>query len=293
MTSTSTCQLLHDRDAAGIVTLRLAQPSRSMLVLDAWLIDQIHAFVEWLKTQPTPTGFILTSADPKVFIAGADLVEIDRQDDAALHAYLTNGAHAFARLAALPCPSVACIHGAALGGGLEIAMHCDGLIARLPAPGAKPYRVGLPEAGLGLCPGWGGTQMLPARIDPAEAIRATASGTTWPIDQCPAGLFDELVPHDGDLRAAAVRFIRNNPRAGGPTVPACIDASNRDAVSAAVEAVRHALPDTPSARAVLEAVEIGVADGWPAAIAAERRLLVGLRHTPEARAKLEAFFRKA
>lgn len=293
MSIASTCQLRHETDEHGIVTLHLANPSRSMLVLDAWLIDQIHLFIEWLKTQPTPSGFVLVSDDPRVFIAGADLVEIDKQDDAALHAYLTNGAHAFARITTLPCPTVACIHGAALGGGLEIALHCDGLVARLPAPGGKPYRVGLPEAGLGLCPGWGGTQMLPARIDPAEAIRAAAAGSTWSIDQAPAGLFDEVVSHDGDLRAAAIRFIRNNPRAGVSTVPECIGAGNRDEVASALDAVRSTLPDTASARAVVEAIEIGVGEGWPAAIAAERRLLVGLRHTPEARAKLEGFFKKA
>jgi len=293
MTTVTTCQLPHRTDDSGIVTLHLANPNRSVLVLDGWLIDQIHAFIEWLKSQPTPAGFILASDDPRVFLAGADLGEIARQDDQTLHAYLTNGAHAFARLTTLPCPTVACVHGAALGGGLEIALHCDGMVAKHSAPGAKPWRVGLPEAGLGLCPGWGGTQMLPARIDPAEAIRAAAAGTTWSIDQPPAGLFDEVIPHDGDLHAAAVRFIRNNPRAGASTVPECIGPGNRDEVAAALAAVRSTLPDTPSSRAVAEAVEIGIADGWAAAIAAERRLLVGLRHTPEAKARLAAFFSKA
>jgi enoyl-CoA hydratase/carnithine racemase len=290
MTNASTCQLKHQTDETGIVTLRLSNPSRSMLVLDTWLIDQIHAFIEWLKTQPTPTGFILASDDPRVFLAGADLAEIARQDDAALHAYLTSGAHAFARITTLPFPSVACVHGAALGGGLEIALHCDGLVGRLPAAGARPWRVGLPEASLGLCPGWGGTQMLPARIDPAEAIRATAAGSTWAIDEAPAGLFDELVPPGGDLHAAAVRFIRSSPRAGASTVPECIGPENRDEVAAGLSAVRSMLPDTAAARAVVEAVEIGLSEGWPAAISAERRLLVGLRHTPDARSRLAAFF---
>jgi enoyl-CoA hydratase/carnithine racemase len=135
--------------------------------------------------------------------------------------------------------------------------------------------------------------MLPARIDPAEAIRATAAGTAWPIDRCPAGLFDEIVPHDVDLHAAALRYLRHNPRAGGPTAPRAIDASNRDGVSEALAAVRSTLPDSASARAVVEAIEIGIADGWTSAIAAERRLLVGLRHTPEAKSKLQAFLKKA
>jgi 3-hydroxyacyl-CoA dehydrogenase/enoyl-CoA hydratase/3-hydroxybutyryl-CoA epimerase len=285
-------QLRHERSSDGIVTLWLARPERPVVVLDQWLLDQLHLFFDWLGTQPAPTGFVLMSDNPRTFVAGADLAEIDVLDDASLHAYLTEGAHAYARITRLPCPSVACVHRTALGGGLEIALHCDGLLAQLPPPGEKPWRVGLPEAGLGLCPGWGGTQMLPARIDPAEAIRATAAGTTWPIDKCPPGLFDEIVPAGGDLRAAAVRYIRNNPRAGTPSVPRSIDAGNRDAVGAALAALRSTLPDTPAAHAVVEAVTIGIADGWTAAIAAERRLLVGLRHTPEAREKLAAFLKR-
>lgn len=289
---TATTQLRSDRTRDGIVTLWLAQPKRSVVVLDQWLLTQLHLFFDWLATQPEPAGFILRSDNDRTFVAGADLAEIDALDDAALHAYLTEGAHAFARITRLPCPSVALVHRTALGGGLEVAMHCDALIAQRPAPGEKPWRVGLPEAGLGICPGWGGTQMLPARIDPAEGIRATALGTTWTIDAAPAGLFDDVIAHDADAHAAAVEFIQANPRAGGPTIPRSIDPGNRAAITAALEAVRTSLPQTPAADGVVEAIEVGLAEGWSAAIAAERRLLVGLRHTPQAREKLDAFLGK-
>jgi len=293
MTDTPTCQLRSERDADGIVTLWLAQPDRPVVVLDQWLLDQLHLFFDWLKSQPQPTGFVLRSDNDRSFVAGADLAEIDRLDDSALHAYLKEGADAFARITRLPCPTVACVHSTALGGGLEIAMHCDAMIAQRPAPDAKPWRVGLPEAGLGLCPGWGGTQMLVARIDPAEAIRATAAGTTWKIDEAPAGLFDEVLPHDADLHAAAVRFIKNNPRSGAGTIPRSIDAGNRGAIAEALRSVRTAVSETAAGHAVVEAIEIGIADGWSDAIAAERRLLVGLRHTAVARERLEAFFARS
>ena len=98
-------------------------------------------------------------------------------------------------LCELPYPTAAAIHSAVLGGGLELAMHCDGLIASPPAdrdgkPG-RPYPVGLPEAGLSICPGWGGTNLLPARIDPANAIHQTAIGKPMNFDEAKeAGLFD-------------------------------------------------------------------------------------------------------
>lgn len=288
-THSNTLHLRHERDENGIVTLWLGQPQRSVVVLDQWLLDQLHLFFDGLAKQPAPSGFILMSDSPRAFVAGADLAEIDRLDDSALHAYLTEGADAFARITRLACPTVAAIHSTALGGGLEIAMHCDAMIARRPAPSEKPWRVGLPEAGLGLCPGWGGTQMLPARVDPALAIRATAAGTTWIIDDAPPGLFDEIIPHDADLRAAAARFVTSNPRAGAGTIPRSIDASNRHAIADALRSVRTAVSETAAGHAVVEAVEIGVADGWAAAIATERRLLVALRHTPTARERLEAF----
>ncbi|MFM8818881.1 MAG: hypothetical protein ACKOHI_13625, partial [Phycisphaerales bacterium] len=89
---------------------------------------------------------------------------------------------------------MAVIHRAALGGGLELAMHCDALVGTLPGEGEKPWLVGLPEAGLCICPGWGGTQMLPARMDPKTAMVATASGAPWKCTDVPAGLFDVVMP---------------------------------------------------------------------------------------------------
>src|SRR4030095_4414837 len=99
------------------------------------------------------------------------------------------------------------INGAALGGGLELAMHCDGLVAAPPpsrdgAPG-KPYPVGLPEAGLGLCPGWGGTNLLPARMDAADAIRRAASGQTMTDDEGAGGGRVGVVPRMGRDEPAA------------------------------------------------------------------------------------------
>ena len=285
-------QLNSERDEAGVVTLWLDSPHRSVVVLDGWLLDQLHLFFDRLEAEEEPTGFVLASASDRVFVAGADLAEIDALPDDQLHAYLTEGAEAFARISALPCPSVAVVSGAVLGGGLEIAMHCDGLVAAKPAQGAKSYRVGLPEAGLGLCPGWGGTQMLPARVDPAEAIAFAATGVPPVISDFPAGLFDEIVDDAAKLPEAARRWLKAHPRTESHSTPRCIDGSNRAKVGAGLEAVRDSLPDSPAAHAVIEAVEIGLVDGFSAGIAAERRLLVSLRHTKIARSKLQAFFGK-
>jgi len=277
----------------GIVTLWLDSPKRRVVVLDGWLLDQLHLFLDKLEAGPAPSGLIIMSAKERVFVAGADLAEIDSLSDDALHGYLTEGAEAFNRIAQLPCPTVAAIDGAALGGGLELAMHCDALVAAKPLQDDTPYRIGLPEAGLGLCPGWGGTQMLPARIDPAAAIEMMVIGHTPAITDFPDGLFDRVIENEADLHEAATVWIEDCEKPGPRRAPMCIDQSNRDRVRKALESVRDKLPDTPAANAVVEAVEIGIEEGWAAGAAAERRLLVSLRRTPAARAKLDAFFARS
>jgi enoyl-CoA hydratase/carnithine racemase len=207
-----------DRDADGIVTLWLdpnpAKPRGGVVVLDAWLIATIADTCAQIAREGC-AGLVLASASTRVFVAGADLAEIDALDDAGLHTYLERGAAAFAAIPALGVPSVAVIHKAALGGGLELAMHCDALIGTLPAEGEKPWLVGLPECGLCICPGWGGTQILPARIDPKTAMVATATGAPWKCADVPAGLFAKVLPA-GSTQAQMIdeakRGIHAEPR---------------------------------------------------------------------------------
>lgn len=282
---------------AGVVVVRLEQPGKPVIVLDQELIQRMEA--TFRAVPHDARALVLASASDRVFVAGADLKAISEWDDAALLKYLEYAAGVFGLLPRMPFPTVAAINGAALGGGLELAMHCDGMVAAPPPPRdgqpGKPYPVGLPEAGLGLCPGWGGTNLLPALMDAAEAIRRTAGGQTMTYDEAvAAGLFDRVAPsadalldtamawvceqHQGarDRDGAPKRWIGRPERAG--------------AALAAAEAVRDELPKTEPAAAVLKAVETGLARGWEAAIDTERRELVRLRHTPDAKERLAAFF---
>jgi enoyl-CoA hydratase/carnithine racemase len=237
------------------------------------------------------------ASDSRVFIAGADLREIMGLTDPDLHEYLRFGQRVYGRIASLPCTTVAAINGAVLGGGLEIAMHCDLLIAAQPTSAspdkpAKPYAIGLPEAGLSICPGWGGTNMLPARMDPVRAIRMTATGQPFSIiDAVEAGLVEELVSPEGLIDRAKILAARPKHKAGAR--PRCIeDPEYRDRARAAFAHLAAELPATQAARAVAECVRIGLDKGWRAALDAEREHLVRLRGTPEGRRAIEAFFAK-
>ncbi len=273
---------------SGVITLRLEQPGRPVVVLDADLMRRIEATVEAIPADAA--GLILASASERVFVAGADLKTIAERDDAELRAYLAYGSKVFAMLANLPCPTAAAIHGAALGGGLEIAMHCDGLIG---APGAKPYPVGLPEAGLSICPGWGGTNLLPARMDAKLAIELTATGSPMKFpDAENAGLFDAVAAGADALISAAEAWLLAQPRPERDGPPRRW--IGRPEVASSVRAGLAAadLPDTDAARAVRAAVEAGLDSGWEAALEVEQRELTRLRRAPAGAAAIEAFFRK-
>ncbi len=285
-------------DHAGICIIELTQPGRPVVVLDHELITRLDATLDRLPDDAR--GMVLASASERSFVAGADLKSITALEDAHLHQYLENGARVFGRIAELPYPTAAAINGAALGGGLELAMHCDGLVGA-PSPSGKPYPVGLPEAGLSICPGWGGTQMLPARIDPEKAIRMTAEGKPVKYDEATAaGLFDATCDDPGNLRQMAASWVAD--RAEGAGVKLDRDGApsvwigrgeGAAAVADASKKVRGDHRETGAALAVLDCVDRGLSDGWKAGIGAEREHLVRLRHTPEAKAAIEAFFARA
>lgn len=284
---------------AGVVTVRLEQPGRPVVVLDLELVRRLEATLKALPAEAT--GLVLASASERAFVAGADLKAIQELDDAGLHRYLKYTADVFGRLSQLPYPTVAAINGAVLGGGLELAMHCDGLVAA-PSASGKPYPVGLPEAGLAICPGWGGTNLLPARMGPEEAIRRTAMGQPMNFEEAKtAGLFDAVAETPDGLMAAAKGWLkaeRERWRAGKR--PARDGAPSRwigrpgrgAAVMSGLERVRLELTYTDAAEAVFQAVDKGLVEGWEAGIACEREQLVRLRGTPGARAAITAFFEK-
>lgn len=289
--SVTSCQLRQHRCKGGVVTLWLDNPQRSVAVLDHWLLEQLHSALDLLSQDQFPKGLILRTSGNRAFLAGADLAEIDSLDDERLAEYLRFGSDAFLRIADLPYPTVAAIDGATLGGGLELAMHCDALIASRPAPDRKPYQIGLPEASLGLCPGWGGTQLLPARFDPALAITMAATGVTIPITDAPDGLITKMVDHPDELELAAASWIleQENTVSAGPRSFAC----QSDLVEFGLAEARSNVDPTESAEAVFSAISAGLEAGWDAGLVAEQKHLIRLRHTPVAQERLGNFLKKS
>lgn len=279
----------------GVYVLTLEPNQGPMVVLDHALILRLEA---GLRSVPgNARGLVVRSGSERVFVAGADLKSIDTWPDDQLLAYLELGARVFGMLAECSYPTAAAIGGAALGGGLELAMHCDGLIGA-PSASGKPYPVGLPEAGLSICPGWGGTNLLPARMEPGEAIRRTATGKPMMFDEAVAAkVFDRVSGSADALVATAADWVVERSATGmrrdGAPSRWIGRVDVKPQVLAALAKVRSEVEGTEPAAAVVKAVEIGLETGWSAALEVERRELTRLRWTPAARAALRAFFEKS
>jgi enoyl-CoA hydratase/carnithine racemase len=289
-TSTQQNTLRFEVNKQGILTLWLDGGEKSVVILNRELIQRLNTTLDAIEQRSDIKGLIVRSDCDRVFVAGADLEEIDGLDDQGLHAYLAFGTTVFARIAALTFPTVATLHGAALGGGLEIAMHCNALMISKVNSSGKPFPVGLPEAGLGICPGWGGTQLLPSRISPETGIISAATGSPFMSNDLPKGLATQLVDTPETLQEIAELWIQENATCGA--TPLGMQPENVNDWNEGLGVAQETISGTPAARAVFYAVETGIQEGWSAAVAVEQCELVRLRNTPVAREKLDAFLSK-
>ncbi len=199
----------------GLAWLVLDDPAKKLNTLSSRLFEWFEEQVAALEREPA-TALVLLSGKPDSFVAGADIAELQTLTDRSQVLDLLQRGHALAnRLAALPFPTVAAIHGACLGGGLELALACDLRVAT----DHRKTKLGLPEVQLGLIPGLGGTQRLPRLIGVADALDLILTGRQ--VDARKAqrlGLVD-AVCHPTDLREAAERLARAGAGQKRPSRP--------------------------------------------------------------------------
>jgi enoyl-CoA hydratase len=145
---------------------------------------------------------VLASASEKAFAAGADIREMAPLDRAAAHEHGARGQEITRQIERLPLPVIAAVNGVCLGGGCEIALACDFLLA------SDEASFGQPEVNLGVMPGWGGTRRLPRRIGAARARRWILTGRPVPAREAESqGLVDRVVPR-AELLPAALALAR-------------------------------------------------------------------------------------
>jgi 3-hydroxyacyl-CoA dehydrogenase/enoyl-CoA hydratase/3-hydroxybutyryl-CoA epimerase len=167
-----------DRDADGVAWLALDKPGTSANVLSSEVLVELGALLGSLAAAP-PRALIVHSAKPSGFVAGADIREFTAfkgPEDA--FALIRAGQGVLDRLEGLPCPTIAALHGFALGGGLELALACRYRIAA----NDEKLALGFPEVQLGIHPGFGGTvrsvRLLGNPYAPTRHSRS-GSSTGW------------------------------------------------------------------------------------------------------------------
>lgn len=198
-----------ERDAENIVWLALDRQGETTNSLSEAVIRELGDIVSLLEND-TPLGLVISSAKAGSFILGADIREFDNFDRAAdVTDKIKQGHDVFARLENLPCHKVASVHGFCLGGGLELALCCDYIIA-LNVP---ETRFGLPEVKLGIFPGLGGTTRLTERVGGLNGMQVMLTGRMLRAGAARGmGVIDELVDEFSSLKWSARRAILKKRR---------------------------------------------------------------------------------
>ena len=266
-------------DGIGVMTIDYPPVN----ALGPGVVDGIVAALEEGEANPDVKAFIMIGKG-RTFIAGADIRGFGKGRPKPKK-------RAYDVLDAATKPTVAAIHGFALGGGLEHALACHYRVA------IESAKVGLPETLIGVIPGGGGTQRLPRLVGPAKALDLILTGRHVPAAEAKQlGIIDEVVEGKTgeDLRAAAIAFAKKI--AETRPIPRVRDKADKLAegtpelfATKRKEIARKARGQPAIENAIL-AVEGAVAMDFDAGIAEERRLFGELETSPEAGALRYAFF---
>ena len=202
-----------ERDTEGIAWLTLDRPDSSANTLSRDVLVELDTLLVQLVKVP-PAGVVVASGKASGFVAGADIKEFTALTSPSMaYAMVAGGQRVLDHLEALPCPTVAAIHGFALGGGLEVALACRYRVA----VGDERLQLGLPEVMLGIHPGFGGTVRTVRLIGVRAAMDMMLTGKSLRADKAlQLGLVDRLVPTRDELAAAARQLVHAAPRRHRP-----------------------------------------------------------------------------
>ncbi len=177
---------IHVAILEGIAKVTVDRPE-ALNALSAEMLDALEEAFSTLGQDPSIRAVILTGAG-KAFVAGGDIKVMAGFDPDQARAFALHGQQVFKMIAEFPRPVIAAINGFALGGGCELALACDLRIA------SETARAGQPEVGLGVIPGFGGTQRLARLLGRSAAKYLLFTGEIVAADRAlQLGLFDEVV----------------------------------------------------------------------------------------------------
>jgi enoyl-CoA hydratase len=209
MTAADADLVLAAREGA-VVTLTVNRPD-ARNALDGPTVDALSAAFEAIDRDTGVRCAILTGAGDRAFVAGADIKAMAGMDAASARAFAERGHRMGDLMEGIRVPVIAAVNGWALGAGLELALACDFIYA------SRAAKLGMPEVGLGVIPGFGGTQRLALRVGVARARELIYSGASIDAEEAlRIGLCNAITEPDAlmpRVRALAAQIAGHAPLA--------------------------------------------------------------------------------
>ncbi len=201
------CVHWQQEGAVGIITI---DRPKALNALNMAVLEGLeNVLIEQASTKRVK-AVILTGAGDKAFVAGADIASMQTLTPVQAEQFAAYGQGVLNLLAQLPMPTIAAVNGFALGGGCELAMACDIILA------SKAARFGQPEVKLGLIPGFGGTQRLVRRVGMSLALDLCLTGRMMDSSEAVrSGLASRVVEGDvlAEAKKTALAIAKNGPQA--------------------------------------------------------------------------------
>jgi 3-hydroxyacyl-CoA dehydrogenase/enoyl-CoA hydratase/3-hydroxybutyryl-CoA epimerase len=281
---------LEQRDD-GVVVLSFDRAGTSVNTFAQEVLIELDGLLERLALDP-PKGMVLRSAKTSGFIAGADIREFAEFDARGnVNDAIRRGQQVFQRLAELPFPTVAAIHGFCMGGGTEISLAC-----RYRVASSDPStRIGLPEVKLGIFPGWGGSVRLPRLVGAPAAFDMMLTGRSLSASAARAiGLVDKVVDPASLVEEAARLALRGTQRPFKQRLTGWLTNTwpvrQVLAPMLAKQVARKARKEHYPAPYALIGSWQRAGGGVQSLLASERKAVVKLASTPTARNLIRVFF---
>jgi enoyl-CoA hydratase/carnithine racemase len=272
----------------GVAVLTFDAPNSRANILSETVWTELRSALRTLRARGGVKGLMIASAKSDVFIAGADLkffATVPEPQHGSVRELVALGLETLDLLEGLPFPTCAAINGAALGGGLEVALGCD---VRVCGPNPA-VRLGLPEVKLGLIPGWGGSQRPPRVCDLKASARMLLTGESVSAsDAVSAKLVDHLFP-DGDLIEQAAGFVAGvNPEPPRRSKREPLPLVDQEVLKE--EVLAHGPPDTPAGRELAAVLVRGGEQPLADALAIESAAFGRLAGSEESKRQIADFF---